>query len=61
MVVSPDRIRNEGLCLHYRFMRELLCPPVLSPGTIIGPRWAKKGHGVQSHKCAVYRSDAQII
>lgn len=27
--VSPDRIRSEDLCLHYRFMRELLCPPVL--------------------------------
>lgn len=29
VVVSPDRIRSEDCCLHYRFMRELLCPPVL--------------------------------
>lgn len=38
MFVSPDRIRSEDLCLHYRFMRELFCPPVLSPWTIVGPR-----------------------
>lgn len=50
--VSPDRIRNEEFSLHYRFMRELLCPPVLSPRTIIGPRWAIKGRGgVQYDKC----------
>lgn len=45
LLVSPDRIRSEESSLCYRFMRELLCPPVLSPGTIVGPRWAKKGQG----------------
>lgn len=47
--VSPDRIRSKDLCLHYRFMRELLCPPVLVTKDIISPGWAKKGHDLEFH------------
>lgn len=43
MVVSPDRIRSEDLCLHYRFMRELLCPPVLVTKDNYWSRVGKKG------------------
>ncbi len=41
--VSPDRIRSEDLCLHYRFMRELLCPPVLGTKDNYWSKVGKKG------------------
>lgn len=46
-IVSPDRIRSEDACLHYRFMRELLYPPVLDTKDTCSPEWAKKGHNVE--------------
>lgn len=43
MIVSPDRIRSEELCLHYRFMRDVFCPPVLGTEDNCRSRVGKKG------------------
>lgn len=42
-VVSPDRIRSEDQHLHYRFMRELLYPPVLGTKDNYWSKVGKKG------------------
>ena len=59
MFVSPDRIRSEDLCLHYRFMRELFCPPVLGTKDNYWSRVGKKGAWC-SLKCAFEKNWVQI-